>query len=226
MNKTSKNITSCIRCGTCCAKGGPTLHAEDRQIILEGHIGIEHLITIRKGELAYTPAGEGLQPVQQELVKIAGKGRGWECLFFDKAESSCMIYDRRPLECRILKCWDTLELLSVICKDSLTRADIIDPEAPILELIELHEKKCAVQDMENILSSLSDGDDKPTSLKELEELVREDLSIRTEAVSKFALPLAAELFMLGRPLFKLLSGRGIAVQERHGKLHLFSTRIR
>jgi Fe-S-cluster containining protein len=220
MNKTPKNITSCIRCGTCCTKGGPTLHAGDRQIILAGHIGTEHLITIRKGELAYTPAGEGLQTVQQELVKIVGKGRGWECFFFDKAESSCMIYEQRPLECRILKCWDTLELLSVICKDLLTRADIINAEDPILKLIGLHEKKCAVQDMEKILFSLSDGDDKPTSLKELEELVREDLSIRTEAVSKFALPLSAELFMLGRPLFKLLSGRGIAVQERHGKLHL------
>jgi Fe-S-cluster containining protein len=226
MNKTSKNITSCIRCGTCCTKGGPTLHAGDRQIILEGHIGIEHLITIRRGELAYTPAGEGLQPLQQELVKIAGKGRGWECLFFNEAESACMIYGQRPLECRILKCWDTSELLSVICKDSLTRADIMDPKDPMLELIDLHEKICAVQAMENILSSLSDGDDNPTSLIELEELVREDLSIRAEAVSKFALPLAAELFMLGRPLFKLLSGRGIAIQEKHGKLHLSLERIR
>ena len=223
MNRTSKNITSCIRCGTCCTKGGPTLHAGDRQIILAGHIGTEHLITIRKGELAYTPAGEGLHPVQQELVKIAGKVRGWECVFFDKAESSCMIYEHRPLECRILKCWDTLELLSVICKDLLARTDIINPGDPILELIDLHEKKCAVQDMENLLSSLSDKGDKSTSLKELEELVREDLSIRTEAVSKFALPLSAELFMLGRPLFKLLSGRGIAVQEKHGRIHLGET---
>ena len=83
----------------------------------EGHIGTEHLITIRKGELAYNPASETLQPVPQELVKIAGKGRGWECLFIDNAASSCMIYEQRPLECRILKCWDTSELLSVIYKD-------------------------------------------------------------------------------------------------------------
>ncbi len=220
MNKPSKNITDCIRCGTCCTKGGPTLHAGDRHIILEGHIRTEHLITIRKGELAHTPASDGLQPVQQELVKIAGKGREWECFFFDKAEASCMIYEHRPLECRILKCWDTSELLSVICRDLLARADIINPGDPLLKLIEIHEKKCSVLDMENILSSLSGKDDESASLEKLEELVQEDMSIRTEVFSKFALPLAAELFILGRPLFKLVSGRGIAVQERHGKIRL------
>jgi Fe-S-cluster containining protein len=212
-----------MRCGTCCTKGGPTLHGEDRQIILEGHIGTEHLITIRKGELAYTPAGEGLQPVPRELVKIAGKGRGWECLFLDNAGSGCMIYEQRPLECRILKCWDTSELLSVIYKDPLTRADIIDAEDPIRELIDVHEKRCPVQDMEDILSSLSHRDDIATSLKKLEALIQEDLSIRTEAVSHYTLPLTAELFLLGRPLFVLLSGRGIAVREKHGRIHLSKT---
>ena len=222
MHKNSKKIASCIRCGTCCIKGGPTLHGEDRQIIQEGHIGTEHLITIRKGELAYTPAGEGVRPVPRELVKIAGKGRGWECIFLDDAEPGCTIYEQRPLECRILKCWDTSDLLSVIYKDPLTRADIISAEDPILELIDDHEKRCPVQDMEDILSSLSQShrDDISPSLKKLEELVQEDLSIRAEAVSHYALPLAAELFILGRPLFTLLRGRGIAVQEKHGRIHL------
>jgi Fe-S-cluster containining protein len=220
MNKPLKNITECARCGACCTKGGPALHAADTQIILEGHMGKEHLITIRKGELAYTPAAEGLQPVQQELVKIAGKGREWECLFLDKAKSSCTIYEHRPLECRILKCWDTSELLSVICKDLLARTDIINPGDPILQLMEIHEKKCPVGEMENILSSLSGKDDRSVSLRELEALVQEDLAIRAEAFSRFELPLAAELFILGRPLFKLLSGRGITVQERHGKIRL------
>jgi Fe-S-cluster containining protein len=220
MNKPLKNITSCIRCGTCCTKGGPTLHAGDRQIILDGHIRTEHLITIRKGELAYMPPREELQPVQQELVKIAGKGSGWECLFLNKPMSSCMIYANRPLECRILKCWDTSHLLSVIYKDLLKRADIINPGDPLLKLIEVHEKKCAIQEMENILSSLSDKNDKSKSLKELAQLVQEDLFIRSRAVSEFALTLALEIFILGRPLFKLLSGRGILVQEKQGKIYL------
>ncbi len=216
MRKTSKEITSCIRCGTCCAKGGPALHSEDRQIVMAGYIRTEHLITIRKGELTHTPDREGLRPTQHEIVKIAGKGGTWECLFLGKAESSCMIYEHRPLECRILKCWDTAELLSVIGKDLLKRSDIIDPGDPILKLIDDHEKKCAIHDMEDILSSLSDKDENLTSLKELEELVQEDLTFRAKAVSEFTLPPSVEVFMLGRPLFKLLSARGISVQEKYG----------
>src|SRR5512135_2095107 len=104
MNKTSIDRTSCIRCGTCCTKGGPTLHAKDRHLISEGHFGTGHLVTIREGELAYGPSGEAPQPVPEELIKIAGKGKGWECIFLKKEDSSCMIYAHRPMECRILKC--------------------------------------------------------------------------------------------------------------------------
>ena len=220
MNKISTNRASCIRCGTCCAKGGPTLHAEDRQIVREGHIEPRHLITLRKGELAYGPAGGTLQPIPEELIKIAGKGKDWECIFLKKEGLSCMIYAHRPLECRILKCWDTRELLSVMCKDTLKRTDIINPGDPIVKLIEDHEKTCSVEEMETLLSTLSGESDHTTPLNKLAELVRKDLSIRSKAVSVFALPLAVELFILGRPIFALLSSRGISVRERHGRIHL------
>lgn len=131
-----------------------------------------------------------------------------------------MIYGHRPLECRILKCWDTRELLSVMCKDTLKRTDIINPRDPILKLIEDHEKTCSVMEMETVLSSLSAESDNTTPLNKLAELVRKDLSIRSKAISAFALPLAAELFILGRPIFALLSCRGISVREIHGRIHL------
>lgn len=226
VNTNSKDITNCKRCGTCCTKGGPALHAEDRQIILDCHIVIGQLITIRKGELSYSPIDKRPYPVLHELVKIAGKGRSWECFFFDKEKASCAIYRHRPLECRILKCWDTTELLSVIGKDLLKRADIIEPGDPICKLIEVHEERCSTEKMEKIFSSLCGEGDRSKALEELLELVREDLSIRTEAASAFALPLEVELFMFGRPLFKLLSGRGISVQEKHGRIYLAYTHRR
>lgn len=220
MNKISTNRTTCIRCATCCAKGGPALHAKDIRIIREGHIGTRHLITLRKGELAYAPTGDALQPLQEELIKIAGDGKSWECIFLKKEGSSCMIYSHRPLECRILKCWDTRELLSVVGKDTLKRPDIIDPDDPILKLIEEHEKTCSVLEMEGVLSTFSEESDNATPLNKLAELVRKDLYIRSKAVSVFALPLAVELFVLGRPLFALLGRRGISVKEEHGRIHL------
>jgi Fe-S-cluster containining protein len=222
MGKTSRKTASCTRCGTCCTKGGPSLHVEDRKIIAAGHIRIEHLITIREGELARIPDREGLHPTGQEIVKIAGKGGSWECLFLDKKGSSCKIYEYRPLECRMLKCWDTAELLSVVDKNLLKRSDIIDPEDPILKLVQDHEKRCVIREMESMLSSLSDKDENSTSLRELERLVREDMAFRAEAVSRFNLPLSVELFVFGRPLFKLLSCRGVSVQEECGELRLYA----
>ena len=131
-----------------------------------------------------------------------------------------MIYVHRPLECRTLKCWDTRDLLSVICRDTLKRTDILNPQDPVLRLIEEHEKTCSVLEMENILSAISEGSDNSMPLNKLAELVRKDLDIRSRAVSVFALPLAAELFILGRPIFALLGCRGISVSERHGRIHL------
>ncbi len=210
-----------MRCGACCMKGGPTLHAEDRHLIAAGRVRREDLITIRKGELTHIPDREGLHPAGTEIVKISGKGRTWECLFFDRAGSSCRIYEHRPLECRILKCWDTAELLSVIGKDPLRRADVIDPEDPVLELIEGHEEECSVRQMEDLLSLLSGSNEDPAAFEELEELIQRDLTFRAAAVSAFSLPLSAELFMFGRPLFKLLGGRGVSVREEDGGLRLF-----
>jgi len=72
-----------MRCGTCCRKGGPVLHHEDKKILREGHIGYQHLITLRIGERAYNPVKEMPETIPTELVKIADKGFDRSCLFYD-----------------------------------------------------------------------------------------------------------------------------------------------
>lgn len=210
---TSKTITHCIQCGTCCRKGGPALHEEDKKILLAGHIERNSLITIRKGELAFSPLSGRPEPIQKELVKVAGKGKSWVCCFYDEDKSICTIYSHRPLECRILKCWDTAELLSVIGKDTLTRADIINRDDPLLTFIETHEKQCSIQMAEDLISVLSEKKDDPNSLAKLTALVHHDLAIRSRAITEFGLSLEAELFFFGRPLFKILSARGFQLME-------------
>ena len=210
-NTTSKNVTGCIRCGTCCLKGGPALHEQDRNILLEGHIGRERLITIRKGELAFSPLSGKLEPIQKELVKIAGKGGGWSCCFYDTEKASCVIYSHRPLECNLLKCWDTEELLSVIGKGTLARADILGPDDPLVTCIEQHETGCSLERAEALISALLKKKDDPESLAELFALVNEDLAIRSRAIAEFGLSLEAELFVFGRPLFKILNARGFQI---------------
>ncbi len=212
-SSTPPGANSCIRCGTCCKKGGPSLHLEDKKILLAGHITRERLITIREGELALSPLSGRPEPIEKELIKITGKGKGWVCCFYNEKESSCAIYAHRPLECRLLKCWDTAQLLSVIGKDPLARTDILSEDDPIMRYIEAHDKECSITMAEDLISVLLEKNDDPESLAKLTALVHRDLAIRSRAISEFGLSLETELFLFGRPLFKVLGARGFQLMK-------------
>ena len=74
----------CIRCGTCCKKGGPCFHIEDRMLIEKGKIPATFLYTIRKGELARDNVRGCLKPVDSDVVKIKSKIDSWACILFDE----------------------------------------------------------------------------------------------------------------------------------------------
>ncbi|MBT8367361.1 MAG: YkgJ family cysteine cluster protein, partial [Deltaproteobacteria bacterium] len=90
----------CTRCGTCCQKGGPSFHQEDRMLIDKGVIPARCLFTIRRGESAYDNVKGCLMPVDSDIIKIKGKEGTWTCIFFDAHNKGCSIYSHRPLECR------------------------------------------------------------------------------------------------------------------------------
>lgn len=217
---TPKNITHCIRCGTCCLKGGPILHHEDKNILLSGHAGHQYLLTIRKGELAFNPIRNILEPVRKELIKVKGKGKDWSCYFYDEKESSCQIYEHRFLECRLLKCWDTSQIISFIGKNTIVRADIINPGDPIMKVIEEHEQECPFLEINDLISGLYSGKEKSRILSQLTEFVRKDFAIRSYAIYELGLKEEFELFIFGRPLSKCLNDRGLTVCTIHNDIHV------
>ena len=189
-------------------------------MLREGSLVYEDLITIRKDEPAYSPVTDQVQPVTQELVKISGHGQSWGCRFYDPALKACTIHSRRPLECRLLKCWDTTEITAVIEKNTITRLDIIGENDPMAAWIDEHEKKCSYRKINSLLKPLSSSPLPSSLLDELTAVIREDLALRARAVIRFQLSLSLELFYFGRPVFQVIRREGLNFFEKQGEIHV------
>ena len=219
------NEKKCDCCGTCCRNGGPPLHVQDIELVRTGGLVVDDLVTVRCGELVLPPLATKPVPAQSEWIKIQGVGSDWCCRFLDASSNSCTIYKQRPSSCRALKCWDTDEIMAMAGRDLLARSDLINSDDPILQFVQLHEKRCPVPDMENIVDTLIEDKQRNKVLKELTGLVKDDLQIRTQVVKEFNVSVARELFYFGRPLFQLLHPLGIAaVETPHGVVLQFRPR--
>ena len=203
--------TECKRCGTCCKKGGPALHTADLDLITSGFLLPEHLITIRRGELAHDPVSEKLQPVKSELIKISGAGGTWRCRFFDPKEKGCAIYEHRPLACRVLKCWDTSEIKELAGKDLLSRVDVAKNSEELIQAIQSHERLYPCPDFEAFARKLPRLSAK--IIKKIEAMVNGDINFRREAIHSFHLSVDLEMFFFGRPLFQLFDAMGFCFKE-------------
>ncbi len=208
----SLDISKCIRCGTCCRKGGPVLHYEDRQIILKGHIGYQHLMTLRKGEKVFNPVKEDFENLKVELIKIKNATDGISCYFFDETSNSCLIYENRPIECRLLKCWDTSDIIKIIGKNTIKRKDIMNPDDPVIEIIDSHEQDCPGHETEELLSSIKLSESKQV-FKRLAGILQKDLSIRRFTFEDLKVSKDYELFLFGRPMSRMLKERGLTVKN-------------
>jgi hypothetical protein len=123
------------------------------------------------------------------------------------------MYEHRFLECRLLKCWDPSELFSVIYRDTIQRADIINVNDPVMEIVTTHEKECPLNTINDLISALSSGKNRSGILSKLSEFVRKDVEIRSYAMKELGLERTFELFIFGRPLHRILSDRGISVRD-------------
>jgi Fe-S-cluster containining protein len=213
----------CRRCGTCCRKGGPVLHHEDLALVRRNVLSLHQLVTIRKGEPAYDPFLEKVAPAGREMIKIAGKGASWECLFYDAGRSACLIHAERPLECRLLQCWDTSAIEAVSRLGHIGRLDLLDSRDPMADHVSRHEKSCAYDLALPLWQSLWSPAPPQSALQELTAVMQEDLRLRGKAVETFSLSLAQELFYFGRPLFQTLQHPCLRVILSGQTLHLSLT---
>ena len=194
----------CKRCGTCCRKGGPCLHEEDRLLVVEGLLKPSMLVTYRKGELAINPETGEIVRLPSEMIKIRGRAGEALCLFFEGKEKSCRIYEKRPLECRVLKCWDTEESRGLFLKDLLVRSQLIPPNSTLSELVEGYEKAFPLDMIFGVFTKGLSGKD--ASRAALEELLSRDVDFRAGITKTLHVSDDDLFFFFGRPLSMLLDG--------------------
>lgn len=189
----------CTRCGTCCKKGGPSFHLEDKSLIEDGMILLKSLYTIRKGEPAYDNVKECLMPVSSDIIKIKGRKNRWTCIFFDENENACTIYENRPLECRILACWDTREIEQIYSQNRLTRKELLSNIKGLRELVEEHQSRCDYDKIRHVVKALS-GDGRKEAAESLSDMLQYDADIRELVVEKSGIDPEITNFLFGRPL--------------------------
>lgn len=209
---TPRTMKSCKRCGTCCKRGGPVLHYEDMKILRHHHAQYAHLVTIRRGELTYNPVSDRIEQAWKEMVKVAGSGDTWSCCFYREEDAACLIYGHRFLECRLLKCWEPAEIMSIIGRNTIRRSDVINKNDPVMHIIEQHEEECSLLDLKKLIDEVSVGKESEQALRTLSVIVQKDTAIRKYALSDLGIKPEYELFIFGRPVKMILRDAGFVVK--------------
>ncbi len=193
--------TECKRCGKCCTAGGPVLHSEDRDLIVSGKLNPKDLITFRRGEVAFDPVKNSITVIGQELIKIKGAGKIGACKFYHE-DKGCTIYAFRPLECRLLRCWDTSELQAIYMKDLLKRLDLVPQGSVLYELIVKHEDAF---DLNRIAAGLNDEKDIEGKYKAINHIAEQESGFRDSVIVHYNMRVDELDFFFGRQVREVLS---------------------
>jgi Fe-S-cluster containining protein len=213
---------ACRRCGTCCSKGGPTLHAQDKPAVEQGQIPLKSLMTVRRGEFAYDPVAEALAPLDEEIIKIKSEDPLRACIYFDNRKAACRIHADRPSECRLLKCWDTADFEAVYQKDRLTRADLIADVEGLWAMVAEHEHRCGYADIRRRLAGTERPQDE-SGLRRLAETIAYDIELRRLVTDSGRLDAQILDFLFGRPLLVTLKAMyGLNIRRDGGKFVISS----
>ncbi len=217
-------LNTCSRCGTCCRKGGATLHQEDLYLLKENMYAKDSFVTIRRGELGFDPKALAVIPLKEEIIKLRGQANTHTCIFFSEETSGCTRYDARPIECSALDCKNPENLLKIYSENLISRKDIFSDAQGLWEVIEEHEKQCPMAEILSLLPKLrnnSNNNDKEAG-KELIMYAIMDDHFRQAVQKKMQIDNVHMMNLLfGRPLQTVLYPSGIHL-KRNGESFQYS----
>ncbi len=217
-NRSDKAVQECRRCGTCCKKGGPALHVEDRDLVENGQLPLTDLYTLRRGEMARDNVRGTLQPLKEEIIKVkARQAGGWTCRYYADHRETCRIYSTRPIECRALQCWDTREIERMYALGRLCRKDLLERLDGLWDLVEEHERRCSYEKLDRFTRQLKKDGNEIDADKVL-EILQYDTELRNLVIERGGLDPQMLDFLFGRPLAKTVDQFGIRLERKGAKI--------
>lgn len=194
-----KSQTSCIRCGKCCISGGPALHIDDKWLVEKKRIPLDLLFTIRQGEPAWDNVKNQFIWASSDIIKIKGKGSSWECTYYDNDAKRCAIYDDRPNECRVFKCWNPSETEAIYGKNYLSRADLLSSVEGLWDLIVEHQEQCSYMPIKQMMKANPDPLVLPQD-KLIRNMIKYDSVTRTKTIDLVKINPEWIDFLFGQPV--------------------------
>lgn len=210
---------NCIQCGTCCKKGGPSFHLEDKNLIEKGIILSKHIYTIRKGEPVFDNVQCRLLTATTDIIKIKGGKNSWTCIFFNEDDNNCKIYKNRPIECRALKCWDTEKLERIYSKNRLTRKDLLSKIKDLWNLIEDHQARCSYKKIKGFVRELN-TDKRNKAIEGILDIIQYDIHLRPLLAEKAGINPNMIDFLFGRPLTETIKMYDLQVKCEGDRYYL------
>jgi Fe-S-cluster containining protein len=202
----------CIRCGTCCTKGSPTLLEDDMELFSRSILKPAHLVTIRAGEPAYSNQTEEVTPTQEELIKIRETSGSKTCIFYEKSGSKCTIYESRPAQCRSQECWNIGASEGIVGLSPINRKRLIEPMPSLWQIIQRHEERCSYSEFSRVMTRL--GATKGQTVGEILDLLAYDHHVRGFIAENFGIASESMDFFLGRPLREAIARYGLELEEQ------------
>ena len=191
------------------------MHRSDRKRVERGAIDLADLFTIRTGEPVYDNVRNEAARAAGEIIKVKGRNGSQACRYYAAPDNRCEIYTDRPLECRLLNCWDTTDIEAAYAVDRLTRQELIGSVKGLWELIADHEERCSYLKLARRLERMKVQRDKQMA-EQIAESINFDTQLRLLLVDRHQMNPDLLDFLLGRPMEIIFTGFGYQIRREEG----------
>lgn len=202
-------LPTCVQCGVCCRRGSPTLHLEDLELLKQGKLPFNKILTLRQGEPVHSPFDGKIFFLLDERIKIQEKPRTQECVFLDGDD--CTIYVDRPLQCRAQACWDSAQYEELTQQPYLTRRDLFAEVETLVELMNEHNKRCSFSKLQELFKQLAERGEE--GIQPLFELLGYEDHFRRFFGEQLKIPEDVLQLVFGRSLADLVALFGFRVEQ-------------